>query len=232
MIGACRPMPSQSANSVSSAEGRQRPEPAGDHHRDVLARGPVWPMSHADGQGDDRGDARARRRRSRGAAPMRSGMLPDAASSSRGRGSRRCRRGRGSCGIDPLDACDRRGGAPRATSGRDHGMSRRPISTHAQSSTSASRIVATMPVKISAWMPRWNPSVKRLPRLCTPITAPTVARLTVLTTTTRRPDEQHRAGERQLDAPEPAQPRSTRSRSPTGARRDRPSRTRRRRCAR
>ena len=44
-------------------------------------------------------------------------------------------------------------------------------------------MVSTMPVMISTWMPRWNPSVNRLPRLCTPITAPTVARLTVLTMT-------------------------------------------------
>ena len=48
-------------------------------------------------------------------------------------------------------------------------------------------MVSTIPVRISAAIPRWKPSVNSAPRLSTPITAPTVVRLIVLTATTRIP---------------------------------------------
>ena len=118
--------------------------------------------------------------------PMRSGMLPTPVqfAGSRIQAMPSSSRFMRHPPVRPARPTSRRA----AALGRDHGMSRRPISTLAQSRPIASTIVATMPVTISAWMPRWSPSVKRLPRLCTPITAPIVARLTVLTITTRSPE--------------------------------------------
>ncbi len=46
----------------------------------------------------------------------------------------------------------------------------------------------TTPTMTSSVMPRWNPSVSSEPRPGTPMSAPIVTRLTVLTATTRTPD--------------------------------------------
>src|SRR5699024_416270 len=69
----------------------------------------------------------------------------------------------------------------------DHGSSRRCASTQQASRIRARAMVSTTPVTTSAMIPRWKPSVNRVPRLWMPTTDPTVTRLTVLTTTTRRP---------------------------------------------
>src|SRR5690606_4981337 len=69
----------------------------------------------------------------------------------------------------------------------DQGMSSRPTATRTTSKTSATATVATIPVTISAGIPRCSPSMNSVPRLRMPTSTPTVTRLTVLTATTRSP---------------------------------------------
>src|SRR5699024_6097917 len=68
-----------------------------------------------------------------------------------------------------------------------HGISMRPASTRRPSMNRASATVSTTPVRISATMPRRNPSTNSMPRLETPRTPPTVTREIVDTATTRTP---------------------------------------------
>ena len=127
MTGACRPMPSQSANSVSTprvGSARAAPETM---TATSLPR-PVWPISHADGKGDDRRRCTSTIAEITRCWPMRSGMLPTPVQFA---GSRiQAMPSRKRFMRHPPARPVRPSGARALALGRDHGMSSRPISTH------------------------------------------------------------------------------------------------------